>query len=134
MISGQFGIEKKLCAEPRVDALLTVTYAYLEKGVVTQAISGPFDLGRPKGCPPDAYSGGTRLNPKPLVVKHKGKKSSKKHKKASAKKAAHRAAQPPLAERCRVTRSRREPGRLRVGGGLTAPAAACAPAPCVGLR
>jgi hypothetical protein len=92
MISGQFGIEKKLCAEPRVDALLTVTYAYVEKGVVTQAISGPFDLGRPKGCPPDAYSGGTRLNPKPLVVKHKGKKSGKKHKKASAKKAAHRAA------------------------------------------
>ncbi len=93
MVSGQFGIEKKLCAEPRVDALLTVTYAFLEKGVVTQAISGPFDLGRPKGCPPDAQSGSTRLNPKPLVVKHKKKKSSKKHKKqASAKKAAHRAA------------------------------------------
>lgn len=89
VVAGQFSIEKKLCAEPRVDALLTVTYAYLEKGVVTQAISGPFDLGRPKGCPPDAFSGGTRLNPKPLVVKHK-KKAVKKHKKAGAKKAAHR--------------------------------------------
>jgi hypothetical protein len=90
MISGQFSIEKKLCAEPRVDALLTVVYAYLEKGVVTQAISGPYDLGRPKGCPPDAYSGGTRLSPKPLVVKHK--KKAKKHKKTSAGKAAHKAA------------------------------------------
>jgi hypothetical protein len=66
-ITGQFAIGTKLCAEPRVDPLLTVTYAYLEKGVVTQAISGPFDLGRPKGCRPDASSGGTRLNPKPLV-------------------------------------------------------------------
>ncbi len=91
-IAGQFAIEKKLCAEPRVDALLTVTYAYLEKGVITQAISGPFDLGRPQGCPPDAWSGDTRLNPKPLVVVHK-KKSSKKHKKKpSAKKAAHKTA------------------------------------------
>jgi hypothetical protein len=82
-ITGQFAIGTKICAEPRVDPLLTVTYAYLEKNVVTQAIAGPFDLGRPKGCPPDAYSGGTRLEPKPLVVTHK-----KPHKKA--KKAAHR--------------------------------------------
>ena len=88
MVSGQFSIEKKLCAEPRVDALLTVAYAYLEKGAVTQAISGPFDLGRPKGCPPDAQSGGTRLNPKAPVTSHK---KSQKHKKAGAKRAAHRA-------------------------------------------
>jgi hypothetical protein len=86
LIVGQFAIEKKLCVEPRVDPLLTVTYAYLEKGVVTQAISGPFDLGRPNGCKPDAFSGGTRLNPKPIAV-HK-----KKHKKkATAKKARHSA-------------------------------------------
>ena len=52
-IAGQFAIGSKLCAEPRVDALLTATYAYLEKGVVTQAISGPFDLGRPTSCPPE---------------------------------------------------------------------------------
>jgi len=80
-ISGQFAIATKLCAEPRVDPLLTVTYAYLEKGVITQAISGPFDLGRPEGCHPDAYSGSTRLNPKPLVHshKHKKKKKGKKH-------------------------------------------------------
>ena len=57
---------------------MTVTYAYLEKGVVTQAISGPFDLGRPSGCPPSAFSGGTRLNPKPVAVVKKTKKTGKK--------------------------------------------------------
>jgi len=83
-IAGQFAISSKLCAEPRVDPLLTVTYAYLEKGVVTQAISGPFDIGRPVGCPADAQSGGTRLNPK-SASSHKGKKHSVRHrKKASA--------------------------------------------------
>jgi hypothetical protein len=65
-ITGQFAIGAKLCAEPRVDPLLTVTYAYLEKGVVTQAISGPFDLGRPSGCRPNANSGFTRLDPRPV--------------------------------------------------------------------
>jgi hypothetical protein len=87
-ITGQFAIGTKLCAEPRVDPLLTVAYAYLEKGVITQAISGPFDLGRPKDCKPDAYSGFNRFNPKPLVTKKpakKGKKHSSK-KKASTKK------------------------------------------------
>lgn len=88
-ITGQFAIGKKLCKEPRVDPLLTVTYAYLEKGVVTQAISGPFDLGRPSGCPPDAYSGSTRLNPKPPIVTHK-KKSTKKKSKSTAKKATYK--------------------------------------------
>jgi hypothetical protein len=80
-ITGQFAIGSKLCAEPRVDTLLTVTYAYLEKGVITQAISGPFDLGRPQGCKADAYSGSTRLNPKAPAKKGKhGKKHAKKHK------------------------------------------------------
>jgi hypothetical protein len=89
-ISGQFYIETKLCAEPREDTLLTVTYAYLEKGVVTQAISGPFDLGRPLGCPYDAEQHWTRLNPNPKAAvpsttnnkstKGKGKGKSKKGK------------------------------------------------------
>lgn len=79
-IAGQFAIGSKLCAEPRVDALLTVTYAYLEKGVITQAISGPFDLGRPAGCPPDAQSGWTRLNPKPFVLAAAGRRHGKGHK------------------------------------------------------
>jgi hypothetical protein len=85
-VTGEFAIGTKLCAEPRVDPLLTVTYAYSEKGVVTQAISGPYDLGRPEGCKADAYSGGTRLNPKPPVFVHKKKHGKKK---AHAKKAAH---------------------------------------------
>jgi hypothetical protein len=87
-ITGQFAIGTKLCAEPRVDALLTVTYAYLEKGVVTQAIAGPIELGRPLGCPADAYSGSNRLNPKPLNRTHKHKKTHAK-KKTAAKKASH---------------------------------------------
>jgi hypothetical protein len=84
-ITGQFAIGTKICAEPRVDPLLTVTYAYLEKNVVTQAIAGPFDLGRPQGCPPDAWSGGTRLNPKPIIVTP-NKPPRKKAKKAGHKK------------------------------------------------
>ncbi len=60
--TGQFEIGWKLCTEPRVDALLTVTYAYLEKGAITQAISGPFDLGRPSGCPATPNSGKNRLD------------------------------------------------------------------------
>lgn len=82
-VTGQFAIGSKLCAEPRVDPLLTVTYAYLEKGAVTQAISGPFDLGRPLGCKPDAFSGSTRLSPRHVTSSHK---KHKKHKKPSKKK------------------------------------------------
>jgi hypothetical protein len=88
VITGQFTIGTKLCAEPRVDPLLSVTYAYLEKTVVTQAISGPFDLGRPLGCKPDALSGWTRLNPKPPAsTAKKGKKGKhgKKKKKTATK-------------------------------------------------
>jgi hypothetical protein len=85
-IAGQFAIGSKLCAEPRADPLLSVTYAYLEKGVVTQAISGPFDLGRPSGCKPDAYSGFNRLNPKPVTVNKKTSGKGKPKKKVTAKK------------------------------------------------
>jgi hypothetical protein len=86
-ITGQFAIGTKLCVEPRVDPLLTVTYAAVEKGAIVQAISGPFDLGRPNGCKPDAYSGSTRLAPKALIKAHKKKAAKKKgHKKSTAKK------------------------------------------------
>jgi hypothetical protein len=91
-ITGQFAIGTKICAEPRVDPLLTVTYAYLEKGVVTQAISGPFDLGRPNGCPPSAYSGGTRLNPKPVPIATKKGKKGKGKKQPAKKKVVGKAA------------------------------------------
>jgi hypothetical protein len=89
-IAGQFSIGAKLCKEPRVDPLLTVTYAYLEKGVVTQAISGPFDLGRPAGCPADAYSGYSRFDPKPEATPKK--KSAKDKSKGKGKKKAKKAA------------------------------------------
>lgn len=87
-VTGQFAIGTKLCAEPRVDPLLTVVYAYLEKGKVTQAISGPYDLGRPKGCKPDSYSKHNRFNPAPLTQKKQSAKQGKKHakKQASSKK------------------------------------------------
>lgn len=83
-ITGQFSIGASICAEPRVDPLLTVTDIYLEKGVPTQAISGPFDLGRPLHCPKSKiYRGGTRLEPaavKPTVKANNHKKN--KHNKA----------------------------------------------------
>ncbi len=87
-VTGQIAIGTKLCVEPRVDLLLTVTYAYLEKGKITQAISGPYDLGRPKGCKPDFYSKWNRFNPQPLPKKQpaKSKSKSKSKKKASSKK------------------------------------------------
>jgi len=91
-ITGQFAIGSKLCAEPRVDPLLTVTYAYLEKGVVTQAISGPFDLGRPSGCPPSANSGYNRLNPKPVTASPKKGKKGKGKKQPAKKKVVGKAA------------------------------------------
>jgi hypothetical protein len=91
-ITGQFSVGSKLCAEPRVDPLLSVTYAsgtgtYTKATnsvavAVTQAISGPYDLGRPHGCPSSALSGGDRLNPKPAKLPRKGKgkkKPGKKH-------------------------------------------------------
>lgn len=84
-ITGQFAIGSKLCVEPRIDPLLTVTYAYLEKGAIVQAISGPYDLGRPSGCPPNANSGYNRLNPKPVTAPAKDKKGKKKSGKKKTK-------------------------------------------------
>lgn len=78
-IAGQFEIGWKLCTEPRVDALLTVTYAYLEKGAITQAIAGPFDLGHPLGCPRTRKSGKNRLDA------FQGPEPTKKHKHGKGK-------------------------------------------------
>ena len=62
IVSGQFSIDPKLCAEPRVDPLLTVMYASKSAtGAVTQAMAGPFDLGRPRGCPKSAGNGKWRI-------------------------------------------------------------------------
>jgi hypothetical protein len=61
IVSGQFSIDPKLCDEPRVDPLLTVVYAVRTATGVTQAIAGPFDLGRPRGCPKSAQNGKWRI-------------------------------------------------------------------------
>lgn len=63
-IKGLFTIDAPLCAEPRVDPLLTVVTATKNaSGNPVQAISGPFDLGRPvrSGCKPTKFSGRTRM-------------------------------------------------------------------------
>lgn len=61
-VEGQFSIDEKLCDEPRVDPLLTVVYATKDAtGKVVQAISGPYDLGRPRGCKKSARGGKTRI-------------------------------------------------------------------------
>jgi hypothetical protein len=62
VVSAQFSIDPKLCDEPRVDPLLTVVYASKNaSGAVTQAIAGPFDLGRPRGCKASPRSGKWRI-------------------------------------------------------------------------
>ena len=63
IVSGQFSIDPKLCDEPRVDPLLTVVYATRTATGVSQAIAGPFDLGRPQGCPKSASNGKWRIPP-----------------------------------------------------------------------
>ncbi|HEX2703307.1 MAG TPA: hypothetical protein VHM72_07745 [Solirubrobacteraceae bacterium] len=84
VITGQFAIQGKLNAEPLVDAILTVTEATAPATtvtsasktspvtvapVVTQYMSGPFDLGRPVNVKHDEFSGDTRLgNTPPIVV------------------------------------------------------------------
>jgi hypothetical protein len=60
-ITSKFTIDGDVCAEPRVDALLVVTYAAVASGKATQYIAGPFDLGRPRGCPKSARGGKTRI-------------------------------------------------------------------------
>jgi hypothetical protein len=87
-IVGTFSIDGKLCDEPRVDPLLTVVYATADsKGVVTQAISGPYDLGRPRGCPKSALGGKTRI-PSDASLKAGGDTTKKAKPKAKAKKKA----------------------------------------------
>jgi hypothetical protein len=86
-VVSQFAISTKLCAEPRVDPLLTVVYATASSaGVITQAISGPYDLGRPHGCPKSAQGGKTRIPAGGVLPiespSHKKAKATKKRSKA----------------------------------------------------
>jgi hypothetical protein len=81
VITGQFTIaDKNLCAEPRLDPILTVTDATATatlggtkaaptaSATVTQYISGPFDLGRPWGCKGDRFGANLRLGSNPPKV------------------------------------------------------------------
>jgi hypothetical protein len=81
LITGQFVIAgKSICTEPRVDPLLTVTQATATTtiggtktaptatAIVTQAMSGPFDLGRPHGCKGDPFGRNMRLGSHPPKV------------------------------------------------------------------
>ncbi|HLW95402.1 MAG TPA: hypothetical protein VKS25_08505 [Solirubrobacteraceae bacterium] len=82
VITGQFTIPGKnsLCKEPRVDPILTVTYAAATAtlggtkaaptatATVTQYISGPYDLGRPWSCKGDQFGADTRLGARPPKV------------------------------------------------------------------
>jgi hypothetical protein len=92
-VTGQFAIGTALCAEPRVDPLLTVTYATADnRGRITQYISGPYDLGRPRGCPKSANGGRTRIPSDeelaaPTPAKATKPKATRKKTKAKAKKA-----------------------------------------------
>jgi hypothetical protein len=62
VVSAKFDIDGDVCTEPRVDPLIVVTYATkTSSGSVVQYIAGPFDLGRPRGCPKSARGGKTRL-------------------------------------------------------------------------
>jgi len=60
-VTSTFTVDGDVCAEPRVDPLLVVTYASVTSGKVTQYIAGPFDLGRPRGCAKSARGGKTRI-------------------------------------------------------------------------
>ena len=62
VVSGQFEIDGPLCAEPRVDPILTVVNATVTSaGKPATAIAGPFDLGRPRGCPKSKFGGKTKI-------------------------------------------------------------------------
>jgi hypothetical protein len=62
VVTGTFAIDEKLCDEPRVDPLLTVTFATANaQRQITQFLAGPFDLGRPRGCPKSGRGGKTRI-------------------------------------------------------------------------
>jgi hypothetical protein len=60
-ITSTFTIDGDVCAEPRVDPLLVVTYASVTAGKAAQYIAGPFDLGRPRGCAKSSRNGKTRI-------------------------------------------------------------------------
>jgi hypothetical protein len=60
-ITSSFTIDGDVCTEPRIDPLLVVAFANVASGKAAQYLAGPFDLGRPRGCPKSSRSGKTRI-------------------------------------------------------------------------
>jgi hypothetical protein len=51
-VTGQFYVDKAICAEPRLDPILYIAYATGNAKLQgLQSLAGPFDLGQPLGCP-----------------------------------------------------------------------------------
>ena len=61
LLEGVFTIATPLCQEPRLNPVLTVATATVAAGKPVQALAGPFDLGRPRGCKATAMSGKTKI-------------------------------------------------------------------------
>ena len=89
-VTGQFAIGTKLCAEPRVDPLLTVTYAYLEKGVSRRRSPGRSTSAARKAARPTRSRAARGLNPKP--PSSRTRRSKKKRKKRRTRSGAQGAA------------------------------------------
>lgn len=102
LMNGKFNIEGDVCEEPRPNVLLYATTATVASGKVSQAITGPWNLGRPRGCPKSANGGKTLIpdDPEPssrmtiasAVKKAQAKTKAAKKAKKSAKKAAKKTA------------------------------------------
>jgi hypothetical protein len=61
VVKSTFTVDGDVCAEPRVDPILVVTFASVSGAKAQQYIAGPFDLGRPRGCPKSARGGKIRI-------------------------------------------------------------------------
>ena len=102
LMNGKFNIEGDVCEEPRPNVLLYATTATVASGKVSQAITGPWNLGRPRGCPKSANGGktlipddpepGSRMTIASAVKKAQAKTKAAKKAKKSAKKAAKKTA------------------------------------------
>ncbi len=71
IITGQFSISQPACRKPQIDPQFVVDEATVSSGVVTQSISGPFDLGTPQYC------GTASSNSKPAKAKKARKAAAK---------------------------------------------------------
>lgn len=91
LMTGTFQIDGDVCAEPRTDVLLMATSIVSGK----QAITGPYDLGRPRGCP-KTTNAGTNLFPVDVLPNSRwgglGTTTVKATSKPKASKAAKKAA------------------------------------------